>query len=89
MTRCSKRSATELAQRILEEQGCIYMSSPKALAIGSVIDEMRGDENWLPVPGPIVILAEATWEDLNRQSLRFWGVGITRLGGFIYKVMAE
>jgi len=83
-------SSRQLAQRILEEQGyliiCQKAENPPP---PSVIDSIRGDWRGERVPGPMLVLGEATRQEWEAQELRYGGPWARHLDLRFYKVIAE
>ena len=73
--------ATEIAQRILDEQGYLVMGfapGPQLLPkVGDVLTrELNTKGGYGQVPGPFMVIGHATIEEYVSQSNKYVGIGI-------------
>jgi hypothetical protein len=89
-----KQSASQLAQRILDEQGHVVIRTVNQCEIGPVLAQLNipGTNEGALQPATTVIVGVATFEEYLEQHRRFAPGGLplpTNLGQHYYRVIVE
>ena len=79
------------AQQILAEQGYIILAADVSYPLGSMIPRADCGPDYERIPGPMVVIGEATIDEWRAQAKKYLGNLPPEPGGklFFFKVVAE
>lgn len=79
------------AQQILTEQGYIILAADVSYPLGSMVPLADCGPDYERIPGPMVVIGEATIDEWRAQAKQYLGKLPPESGGkfFFFKVVAE